>query len=196
LNRSNTLLTDEQFVVRSKRLAQDFTRDRVLNFRTMAVLMLAKSSKSLQNSMNNFLPKLKRQQLTVGKSAYSKARKKLKHTVFIELNQQAVVTTIYEDGDYKTWHGLRILGNDGSKITLPATDAIAKEFGIITWGNGQGEPNSTGIYCYALGSVLYDVLNRVSLDAILAPGVIEVKPLTDKDIVILHWLEYNRHYAI
>ena len=163
-------MADDQFVNRSKRQTQDFTRDRILNFRTMVVLMLAKSSKSLQNSMNNFLPKLDLSQPTVSKGAYTKARKKLKHTAFIELNQKAVVATMYEDGDYKTWHGLRVLGNDGSKIILPTTDTIAKEFGTTTWDNGQGEPNSTGTYCYGQASVLYDVLNRVSLDAILAPG--------------------------
>jgi len=180
LRRSDELMEDEQFVLRSKRSPQDFTRDRILTFKTLTVFMLTKSSKSLQNSMNSFLPKLNLPQITAGKSAYSKARQKLKHTAFIELNQKAVVQTIYES-NYKTWHGLRILGNDGSKIILPTTDVIAKEFGITTYNNGQGESKSTGTYCYALVSVLYDVLNRVSLDAILAPG-----KTNETDLAIQH----------
>jgi len=89
LNRTDQLLADESFIVRYRRLAQDFTRERVLTFRTLVVLMLVKGGRSLQLSMNDFLPKLGRTQLTADKSAYSRARHKLKHTAFIELNQKS-----------------------------------------------------------------------------------------------------------
>jgi len=92
-------------MARHKRLDQDFTRERMLSFRTLAVLMLTKGTKSLQSRLNTFLPKLGKTQLTVDKSAYSRARAKLKHTAFIELNQVAVVATMYEDGDHQTWQG-------------------------------------------------------------------------------------------
>lgn len=131
----------------------------------MAVLMLRKGDKSLQLSMNSFLPKLGKQQSTVDKSAYSRARRKLKHTAFIELNQVAVVTTMYEDGDYKTWKGMRTLAIDGSKIILPKNDETVEEFGTIAYDNKRG----AGEHCYGLASVLYDVLNRVAVDAQLAP---------------------------
>jgi hypothetical protein len=52
----------------------------------------------------------------VSKVAYSKARHKLKHEAFIELNQEKVIRTMYEDGDYETWKNLRILGVDGSIV--------------------------------------------------------------------------------
>jgi hypothetical protein len=130
--------------------------------------MLVKGGKSLQLSMNDFLPKLGRIHTTADKSAYSKARRKLKHTIFMALNQEAVVRTMYEDGDYQTLHGLRVLAVDGSKVQLPTNSAITKEFGTFAYRSQR--PNSDGEHAYALASVLYDVLNRVALDAVLAPS--------------------------
>ena len=43
-------------------------------------------------------------------SAYSQARYKLKHTAFIELNQKAVVDTLYVDDDYQRFWGISTAG--------------------------------------------------------------------------------------
>ena len=161
LVRVDQLLDNNSFITRSKRSVRDFTRCRVLTFRTLAVLMLAKGSRSLQLSMNSFLPKLRRSKATADKSAYSRARHKLKYTAFIELNTTAVVQTMYEDGDYRTAHGFRILAVDGSKVQLPANDATSKEFGTFAYRNQR--TNTEGEHAYALASVLYDVLNCVAL---------------------------------
>jgi len=59
------------------------------------------------------------EQAPVTASAYSQARYKLKHTAFIELNQVAVVDTLYSDDQYQTFWGLRVLAIDGSKLVLP-----------------------------------------------------------------------------
>jgi hypothetical protein len=152
------------FTTRHKRSDQDFTRDRMLTFRALAVLMLTKGTRSLQLRMNTFLPKLGKAQRTVDKSAYSRARHKLKHTAFIELNQEAVVATMYEDKQYQTWQGHRVLAIDGSKLQLPDTAATAKAFGTWTY-KSQQNGGITGTCTMALGSVLYDVLNRVAVDA-------------------------------
>jgi hypothetical protein len=127
--------------------------------------MLTKGTKSLQARMNTFLPKLGKSQLTVDKSAYSRARNKLKHTAFIELNREAVAATMYEDGGYATWHGHRVLAVDGSKIILPDNEDTVKEFGTWSYWAQQKEKDISGKRTMALASVLYDVLNRVSIDA-------------------------------
>ncbi len=136
----------------------------MLTFRTLAVLMLCKGTKSLQLLMNTFLPKLGLNQPTVDKSAYSRARAKLSHSAFIELNQKAVVATMYEDGDYHTWQGHRVLAIDGSKIQLPDSLATRRAFGTWTY-RAQHKGGITGTCTMALGSVLYDVLNHVAVDA-------------------------------
>lgn len=100
-------------------------------------------------------------------SAYSQARYKLKHTAFIELNQQAVVETLYADMDYQRFWGYRILAVDGSKVRLPDNEAVRDTFGTIAYSNGK-ESELQGEHPYAVASVLYDVLNRVALTAELA----------------------------
>jgi hypothetical protein len=59
-----------------------------------------------------------------------------------------------------------VLAIDGSKLVLPDTVAIREEFGTIAWTNGK-TAEVQGERPYALASVLYDVLNRVALDATL-----------------------------
>jgi len=152
-------------MARHKRLDQDFTRERMLSFRTLAVLMLTKGTKSLQSRLNTFLPKLGKTQLTVDKSAYSRARAKLKHTAFIELNQVAVVATMYEDGDHQTWQGHRVLAVDGSKLQLPDNPDTRVAFGTWSYWAQQKDKDISGKRTMALGSVLYDVLNRIVVDA-------------------------------
>ena len=102
------LLEDETFIARFKRSAADFTRTRVLTFQTITVLLMAKGMKSLQLSLNEIIPKLELAEQTVSKVAYSKARRKLKHEAFIELNREAVIRTM--------------LGNQASYLTeTPST---------------------------------------------------------------------------
>jgi hypothetical protein len=164
----NDQLDNEDYIVRHRTACTNFIRMRVLSFRVLVVLMLAKGSASLQLRMNHFIPRLGLGPLTVHKSAYSRARRKLKHTAFIELNQIAVVQTMYEDGDYETYKGFRLLAVDGSKIRLPEDDeAVMREFGSMSYANGR--PGVTGEHAMALSSVCYDVLNRIALDAVLLP---------------------------
>jgi len=74
---------------------------------------------------------------------------------------------MYETDDYQTYKGLRILAVDGSKIQLPTNAETIEEFGTFAYQNQR--PQVSGLHSYALASVLYDVMNRVALDAKLAP---------------------------
>jgi hypothetical protein len=49
---------------------------------------------------------------------------------------------------------------------LPETEEINKEFGQIVYTNGRND-EIKGCHTYAQGSVLYDVLNHVAIDALL-----------------------------
>ena len=99
------------------------------------VLVLRNSVKSLQLVVNEALSWLNTDPVTA--SAYSQARYKLKHTAFIELNQKAVVETMYSDEHYHRFWGYRLLAVDGSKMRLPDNDEIRREFGTITYSNGK-----------------------------------------------------------
>jgi hypothetical protein len=161
-------LNNEELVNWHKRSAVDFTRNRVLSCKAVFVMLMSKGVKSLQLSLNELIPKLGLPDRTVSRVAYAKARKKLKYTFFMALNQEAVIRTMYEDGDYQTLHGFRILAVDGSKVQLPTNPETKKTFGSFAYTNQQ--TNTHGEHSYALASVLYDVLNRVALDAVLAPS--------------------------
>ena len=156
---------DETFKNRHRRNEKDFIRLRILSFELVLVLVLRNSVKSLQLVMNEAMNWLSHPPVTA--SAYSQARYKLKHTAFIELNQKAVVDTLYADENYQRFWGYRLLAVDGSKIRLPDNDEIREEFGTINYTNGK-DTEVQGDHPYALASVLYDVLNRVSLTAELA----------------------------
>lgn len=144
---------------RHKRSIQDFTRRRKLTFENTILVILRKSVRGLQCLLNETVSTLP------SAAAFTNARKKLKHTAFIELNARAIVDTVYSD-TYKTLHGLRILAVDGSKIILPDNAETKETFGVTKVKNLQYE----GTYTCALASVLYDVLNGVALDAQLEPS--------------------------
>lgn len=141
---------------------KDFTRKRSLPFALLMVLVMRKSVKSMQNIVNEAMSWLDLPPVTA--SAYSQARYKLKHTAFIELNRTAIVETMYGDDDYHKFWGFRVLAVDGSKLILPNTKGVREDFGTITYSNGK-DSEIQGKHPYALASVLYDVLNRISIDA-------------------------------
>jgi hypothetical protein len=134
-----------------------------LTFPLMVLLLLQKSAKGMQLVVNEFCRKLKLPLVT--SSAVSQARGHLKHTAFIELNQQAIVGVCYEDGAYERWQGHRLIGVDGSKIALPRTAAIIEHF-----GGSPANQHSADIEPTAVASIWYDVLNEIVIDSVLAPA--------------------------
>lgn len=129
----------------------------------MMMILLQKSTKSMQLVLNEFFKKVKMPLVT--SSAFSQARKQLKAEAFIELNRKGVVGVMYEDGEYERYKGFRLLGVDGSKVYLPPEKAI-----IAKYGGTTKNQHSDRIEPFALASVLFDLLNDVALDAVLAPG--------------------------
>jgi hypothetical protein len=166
LARFQALLNDQVFVAQQRQSESDFTRIRVLTFKVVVLLLLAKTTKSLQLTLNEIVPRLASVATTVSNTAYSKARAKLRHTAFIEFNRLCVVQTMYEDDDYETFKGHRVLAIDGSKVMLPNNASTVGTFGSFD-SSAHGVVNE---YCMGLASVFYDVLNGVSIDAVLEHG--------------------------
>ena len=163
---TRALLDDPAFSARHRSAPTAFTRVRALPFALVAALILRKGVKSLQNWVNEAIGQLGGS--PVSASAFSKARYRLQHTAFIELNRQAVVETLYGDGGYRRYRGYRLLGVDGSKVLLPDSETVREQFGTIAYSNGQhGEGAVAGERPYALASTLYDLCNHVALDALL-----------------------------
>lgn len=160
------------FCARHRLRAADFTRERLLTFPVVMLFLLQKTSKSLQRHLHSFFHQLWPQpnQGSVTGGAWTQARAKLSHTAFIELNQEVLLPCFYAPAQaqhQRTWRGHRLLGCDGSLLRLPSHPGVCEIFGEVAVANHLG---ATGThYAPARLSVLYDLLNRLGLDARLAP---------------------------
>jgi len=152
---------EKNFQTKHKIGKNSFTRTRKLGFDKIMTMMIKKSNKSLQNSINDTQLVLG-EGVTISNSAYTQARAKLNYTAFKEFAEIAR-DMFYEDGEYETYKGFRILAIDGSVTTLPNTVDVKKEF------------NPMKVKCQikdfakdvsqARVSCLFDVLNNIAIDS-------------------------------
>lgn len=185
---------DSDYVSRHKSDVAAFTRVRKLSFIVMFVLILRSSVKSLQLILNEFTLETG-QDFTVTAGAFTKARKKLKHTAYIELNDD-ILDIYYREDDIKRFKGYRLLAFDGSRITLPKSKEIKNEFGSIPIGNETA--HDLGDYSRASYQACYDVLNHMAVKSLLGHGtsyevdqaLAMIPELNADDLLI-----YDRGYA-
>jgi hypothetical protein len=157
-------LHDEQTVARYRVRPQDWSRQRTLTFLRVVVLLLTGHKHALQNALNRFFRAVGLLPEVPTASAYSQARQKLAPALFQHLNT-LVVEQFYRlyapDGGVKRWQGRRVLGIDGTMINLPDTEALREHYTVHRNQHAGGER------VQALGSVCYDLLNDLALDATL-----------------------------
>jgi hypothetical protein len=162
VNTTKKLLNDEEFKSHHRTSPKVFLRERKLTFSLVILLILQKTMKSIQLLLNEVFGQIDLDPATT--SAFTQARRHLKHTAFIELNQKAIVAESYQDGTYQRYQGFRLLAIDGSKIRLPESRDIQEAFGTIKTTNGKDNQIS-GKHAHGLASVCYDVLNRIVIDS-------------------------------
>ena len=146
--------------------ATDFTRQRVLSWPVVVVLILSGHKVSRQNALNKFFRVLGRLADVVTASAYRQARQKVQPEVFVHLNAVACeeyYTRYGADHEVVLWHGQRVLGVEGSYLNLPDTAETRQRFSVQTNQYAGGEQ------VQALASVLYDLRNDLGLSAALGP---------------------------
>lgn len=186
--RLKTLLDSPEFQARHRQRPQDFTRKRCLPFAIVVLFLLNLIKRALQDELDEFFKVLGGAAIAVRlvtKSAFSQARQKLKYEAFIELNQ-VQVGYFYAHLGPATWHGFRLVAVDGSMSELPDTEEICGHFGV--W-----HPASGGTCPKARISQIFDVLNKITLDAIIAPkdvgeraaAALHFRLLTPEDLVLL-----------
>jgi len=130
------------------------------------ILLIIKIRGSIQRELDEFFKALNRTDYKireVTKGALTQARAKLNEWAFIRLNEVAV-NTFYKEADYYVWHNMRTLAVDGTRLVLPNHPSIKEEFGVHSFGPNADSPRSM-----ALASMLYDVLNQVTIDSQIAP---------------------------
>lgn len=157
---------DEQFESRSKDgIKKAFSRVKFFTVKKLVVIvMLLKGS--YQAELDKFCKILLDEDYNireVTKGALTQARAKLNHYAFQRLSEIAV-KYFYTHSKYAGWRGMRILGVDGSRLKLPNSEDIAKEFGKYQVGR-----NATCPVSMATISIVYDVFNQITLDAQIGP---------------------------
>src|SRR5688572_18924594 len=161
-------LRDADFLARHRVRPEDFTRQRQLTFPVLMLFILQKTVKSIQRHLHEFLDDLAPEQIfePVTTGAVTHARAKLKHSAFIELNQDALLPVAYgaEPGQrVQRWRGHRLVGIDSSLSRLPNSEEIGQAFGWVEVSNQNGATGTR--YPEGRISVVYDLLNRLGLDA-------------------------------
>src|SRR6267143_3585656 len=129
-------LTDPGVCWRHRQRPEDFTRERVLTFPVLMLLLLQKSLKSLQNHLHEFLWQLAQggSVALVSAGALTHARAKLLASAFVELNQKAVLPTVYGPAGRELaqrWQGHRLLAVDSSLYRLPDSAPLRRTFGPV-----------------------------------------------------------------
>ena len=125
-----------------------------------------KGNSSLQRELDSFYKEVTGSDFNirkVTKGALTQARSQLNPSAFIEMNEN-VCETFYTQAPYLRWKRHRLLGVDGSRLLLPKHKTVIDEFGEYGFG-----PNADSKRSMAIASMLYDVLNLVTIDAQLAP---------------------------
>lgn len=98
----------------------------------------------------------------VSKAAITKARAKLSPEAFVELNR-VLVKEFYTDNKTKNFYGFTLIAIDGSLMEMPLNSPkITEKYGTTSNQTDCKKP-------MARSSSVFDVLNGITLDAILAP---------------------------
>jgi hypothetical protein len=130
------------------------------------VFLSKKGNSSLQRELDSFYKEVTGADFNirkVTKGAFSQARSGLNPSAFVEMNDN-VCGTFYTQAPYLRWKQHRLLAVDGSRLLLPNHKTVKEEFGEYGFG-----PNADSKRSMAIISMLYDVLNLVTLDAQIAP---------------------------
>jgi hypothetical protein len=171
------IITSKDFISRHKKASKDFTRNRSLPLSTVLLFLMNLLKSSIQNELDSFCKAVSGSDVAdreVTDSAFCQARKKLSHSAFIELMHKGV-EFFTRHFSPKTWHGFRLLAVDGSTIKVPRTEEVSDYFGA--WNPAKGERCPV-----ARISQMFDVLNHISIDALIAP-----KSHGERDLAAQHF---------
>jgi hypothetical protein len=154
------LVDSDDFKESARVSEKDFTRVRKMRFEIVVMFMLFRyRSNTTFTALRRFFERIKLD-VSVSQQSFSEARYKIKVSAFVKLFKMTAQTMLGYEHCQKKWHGHRVWAIDGSKVALPDEAALLAHYG----GVGRGAASPT-----AQGSILYDVLNDIVADAIIAP---------------------------
>lgn len=155
------MIADVEFQLAYRQKPTDFSRNRTLSFPKIVVGLINLFNRSMAVELTKLLGHL--HGITApfcSKQAFSMQRQKLKPEAFAALNNQ-LIQQFYADGDFTKFYGFRLLAIDGSTLQLPESQEI-----VHYYGRSSNQIASRAMARCSLG---HDVLNQLTLHAILAP---------------------------
>ena len=144
----------------------DFTRDRKLPFESVMQLLISMGGNSIYNEL---LTARGYDVNTATSSAFVQQRAKILSCAFEYLLHEFTGT----HSDLRTYRGYRLLANDGSSLHIPTNPADVDTY----FENKAGEKGYNLLHLNAM----YDLCNRIYVDALVQPGRLlnEKRALTD-----------------
>jgi hypothetical protein len=181
------MILSEEFCVRHKESPTDFTRTRLLPFQELIFFLLNMNNKSYQDELDRYFQTVHHTEVAervVFKGNLSKARAKLKYQAFVELNDH-LTDGFYGHFKHETWFGFNLLAIDGTTLRVPNEAEIVKHFGV--WNSTKGQTPCPK----ARASQMFDVLNKITVDAIVSP-----KSEGERELATFHFLKLQPHDLI
>jgi hypothetical protein len=174
------LILSEDFCSRHKQSPSDFTRTRLLPFHQLIFFLMNMNNKSYQEELDRYFQTIHHFEVPeriLFKGSFSKARAKLKYQAFIELNDH-LSQYFYAHFHSQKWFGFNLLAVDGTTLRLPSEPKIVNHFGV--WHSAKGEEPCPK----ARASQMFDVLNKITVDAIIKP-----KSEGERELAAFHFLK-------
>jgi len=171
LEKMRNFLLSKEFCDNYRMNKKDFIRKPILTIQIVFLFILNLPKRSIAIELLNFSIFLTKK---VSRPAITKARAKLDPQAFVGLNQ-VLVKEFYTDNKTKNFCGFTVLAVDGSLMELPLNSPpIELKYGAVTNQTDCKKP-------MARSSSAFDVLNGITLDAILAPY-----QAAERDLAIQH----------
>lgn len=156
-----TVADNKEYTSLFKNSETDFTRKRKLSFERLVLFIVRLCKKTLSVEMERFLEEMNAN-ISCSVAAFSLQRMKLNPSFFYSWNMVLWMNFYSEYGSkIKRWRGFRVLGGDGSNISLVNKPDLQNFFG--------GQSNQTCSFVQAKTFYLYDVLNKMILFPQIAP---------------------------
>lgn len=158
--RLRSLLFDDRIRDRFRTDERAFTRTRKLPFPKVAVLMLTGWKMALQSRVNRFFHRLGQLGRRPTAAAFCQARKKVKPELFRRMNAE-MVACLHEDypDRVQRWRERLLWAVDATILNVPDTAETRARYSVQT-----NQHDDSGAV-QALASLLYDVLNEVTINA-------------------------------
>lgn len=162
--------------------SRDFTRNRLFTCQVLILFILNLLKKSIPKEIFSFCEYCNINE--VSRSAVTQARAKLSPKAYIYLND-ILIQEFYTDNPFETFHGLIVMAIDGTMLELPINS-----LDILNYYGFASNQTTTQVPM-ARASHLYDVINGITIDAIIAPYC-----TGERDMALQHFEKLRSSWSI